>query len=406
MDGDDRSIARFTALSHATFHGYELSIPVFVVVWLDAFSVTAATLGLVLAAGFALVGIGGPPCGVLADRYGSKRLVLCSIGGMGLSFALIALSPNVLVLTLALIVWGAAASLYHPAGLSLISRGAEARGTVLGYHGAAGSVGTALGPSLALALLVVLDWRAVAFVFVLPALFAVALGLRIDVGEGDRPRTSDEAETVRADGGHVRSFLADSRSLLTGSFLVVFAIVMAYGIYYRGLTSFLPDVLSRLAIAEPVAVGGGTVDPAQAVYVGLLLVGVLGQYAGGRLTDRVASIERALVTTFLVLALASLAFVPAAGVGLVALAAVCAVIGFAMYVFAPMGQALIAETVPSDLHGLSYGYTYLGTFGVGAIGASLAGATLTYATWQALFALLTAVALVCAGIAGWLAIRS
>ena len=405
MDGDDRSIARFTALSHATFHGYELSIPVFVVVWLDAFSVTAATLGLVLAAGFALVGIGGPPCGVLADRYGSKRLVLCSIGGMGLSFALIALSPNVLVLTLALVVWGAAASLYHPAGLSLISRGAEARGTVLGYHGAAGSVGTAVGPSLALALLVVLDWRAVAFVFVLPALFAVALGLRIDLGEGDLGDSDATTTVATADGGHVRSFLDSSRTLLTGSFLVVFAIVMSYGIYYRGLTSFLPDVLSRLAIAEPVAVGGGTVDPAQAVYVGLLLVGVLGQYAGGRLTDRVASIERALVATFLVLALASLAFVPAAGMGIVALAAVCAVIGFAMYVFAPMGQALIAETVPSDLHGLSYGYTYFGTFGVGALGASLAGATLTYATWPALFGLLTAVAVVCAGIAGWLAVR-
>ncbi|WP_331233487.1 MFS transporter [Natronorarus salvus] len=405
MDGDDRSIARFTALSHATFHGYELSIPVFVVVWLDTFSVTAATLGLVLAAGFALVGIGGPPCGVLADRYGSKRLVLCSIGGMGLSFALIALSPNVLVLTFALVVWGAAASLYHPAGLSLISRGAEARGTVLGYHGAAGSVGTALGPSLALGLLVVLDWRSVAFAFVLPALFAVALGLWIDVGEGD-VREGDAGTTeATADGGHVRSFLDSSRSLLTGSFLVVFAVVMTYGIYYRGLTSFLPDVLSRLAIAEPVAVGGGTIDPAQAVYVGLLLVGVLGQYAGGRLTDRVASIERALVATFLVLALASLAFVPAAGMGIVALAAVCAVIGFAMYVFAPMGQALIAETVPADLHGLSYGYTYFGTFGVGALGASLAGATLTYATWPALFGLLTAVAVVCAAIAGWLAVR-
>ncbi|WP_290813560.1 MFS transporter, partial [Halovivax sp.] len=143
MRRNDRAIARFTMIGHATFHSYELAIPLFVVVWLDVFDVSPAVLGTVVAVGYGLVGVGALPSGALADAYGSKRLVVLSMAGMGAGFALVALAPTIWILALALVCWGAAASLYHPAGLSLITRGAERRGTVLAYHGVAGNVGTA-----------------------------------------------------------------------------------------------------------------------------------------------------------------------------------------------------------------------------------------------------------------------
>jgi len=40
MDRNDRALTAFTMLGHATFHTYELVVPIFVVVWLDAFSTT------------------------------------------------------------------------------------------------------------------------------------------------------------------------------------------------------------------------------------------------------------------------------------------------------------------------------------------------------------------------------
>ena len=128
MDGNDRRIAAFTSLGHATFHTYELSIPVFVAIWLGAFDVSPALLGTVVAVGYGLVGVGAPVSGVLADAFGSKRLVLVSLGGMGAGFLALAVAPSVPAIGLALGVWGVAASLYHPAGLSLISRGARRRG--------------------------------------------------------------------------------------------------------------------------------------------------------------------------------------------------------------------------------------------------------------------------------------
>jgi len=407
MDGNDRQIAAFTALGHATFHTYELSIPVFVAIWLSAFDVSPALLGTVVAVGYGLVGLGAPVSGVLADAFGSKRLVLISLGGMGVGFLAIAVAPSVLAVGLALVVWGAAASLYHPAGLSLISRGARRRGPTLAYHGAAGNVGTALGPLAAIVLLSFLEWRAVALALVVPAAVAVlaGLGLRFDehaaVADGDGSSAHEGSGPPTLD---PRTLLRDTRAVFTGAFLVVFTVYLLYGVYYRGVFTFMPDVLSSLPLFPTTTLFGRPVEPGQYVYAGLLMVGAVGQYAGGWLSE-VVPLERALVGVFAVVAVASVAFLPAAGAGVPALLVVCAVIGFAVYVFVPLGQALIAGHAPAAVHGLTFGYTYLAFFGVGALGASLAGVVLAYASTAALFGVLAGFAVCCALLSAWLAIQ-
>lgn len=51
MDKNDRSLTVFTMLGHMVFHTYELAIPIFVVIWLDVFSVAAAVIGLIVGIG-------------------------------------------------------------------------------------------------------------------------------------------------------------------------------------------------------------------------------------------------------------------------------------------------------------------------------------------------------------------
>ena len=411
LDENDRAITVFTALAHGVFHTYELSIPIFIVIWLDVFDVSAAVLGLVVGLGYGLIGVGAVPSGVLADRYGSRRLIVVSVVGMGGGFLALSVSPSVWTLALAIVVWGAAASIYHPAGLSLISRGARERGTVFAYHGVGGNVGTALGPLLAALALVFLDWRLVAVLLVVPAVAVVVLGSTIEF-ETDRY----EEETV-ADGGEVEdegesgseaddeadasltlgSFLADSRKLFTLGFALTFVVVMLYGTYYRGLLTFLPDMIADLPGFEPFTVMGQTAEPGQYVYSGLLMIGILGQYAGGRVTDLVRT-EYALFSTLAVLSAMAFAFLPVASVGVAPFLVLCAVLGFCLYATAPIYQVVIAEYAASDVHGLSYGYTYLGMFGVGAAGAAIAGGLLTYADSAALFLTLGSVALVAAAL--------
>lgn len=289
MNRNDEAITIFTALGHATLHTYELSIPIFVVAWLQTFDVSAALLGLVVGAGYALLGIGAVPSGILSDRYGSKRLVVVSILGMGGGFLVVSIAPNVTVLTFALLLWGTAASIYHPAGLSLLTRGTHERGTALGYHGAAGNIGTAIGPLVAAVLLTVLNWRIVAALFILPAVLGGLVAARVDFDENAALRATGESATV-PDGGpeqDIRSFsglLTHSRTLFTGGFVLVLLIEVFYGLYYRGTLTFLPEILSGFSAFTSISTFDVAIRPGQYVYVSMLLVGGISQYIGGTLS--------------------------------------------------------------------------------------------------------------------------
>ncbi|MFW6318064.1 MAG: MFS transporter, partial [Halorubrum sp.] len=83
MKANDRALVRFTALAHGMFHTYELSIPLFVGIWMAEFGVSAAVIGTVVSVGYGIIGVGAPVSGVLSDRFSSRRLIVLSIAGMG-----------------------------------------------------------------------------------------------------------------------------------------------------------------------------------------------------------------------------------------------------------------------------------------------------------------------------------
>jgi MFS family permease len=91
--------------------------------------------------------------------------------------------------------------------------------------------------------------------------------------------------------------------------------------------------------------------------------------------------------------------------GLGPLVVVAALVGFFLFVVQPFYQATVAEYTPAGARGLSYGYTYLGVFGVGALGGAVAGGVLTYANETALFVVLAGFAGVAALLGGVLYAR-
>jgi MFS family permease len=460
VNRNDRAITGLVMLAHSLVHTYELAFPVLIPIWLAAFDTTAALVGLSVTIGLSLFGIGSLPAGVLADRRGSKPLIVACLVGMGASFLLLSVSPNLVVLTLALVLWGVAASVYHPAGLSLITKGVEERGNAFAYHGTAGNVGTAAGPLLTTVLLFALggDWRVVVVVLAIPALVGAIVAVRIDVEEsaalsatatdggtpiddgdgsdggdggndgddGDSEQGSDEATSddndsreIGDDGGDADSeptsrgdpgvesladFLSTSKVLLASAFTLVFAVVMLSGLYYRGVLTFLPTLLSGFDAIRPIDLLGRTINPSRLIFTGLLAVGVAGQFVGGKLTDRMP-LELGLCVGYVALALVALGYVPAANAGLLSLLALSAVLGFFLFFVQPFYQATVADYTPPEARGLSYGYTYLGVFGVGALGASVAGGVLTFFSQFVLFVVLAAFALAASGLAAFLYAR-
>lgn len=430
MNRNDRSIVALVSLAHGMVHTYELSIPIFVSIWLVEFSavdlgftqvgVTTATLGVVVTAGYGLFGAGALPSGVLVDRVGSRRLIRACLFGMAASFLLLAVAPGLVAVTLALLVWGIAASVYHPAGLALLSKGVEERGTGFAYHGIAGNIGQGGGPLVTTLLLLFLDWTLVAALLAVPALVAGLYASRAEFDETAAVTPStDGGEDASVDGGSkatsgvdsLADFRTESLRLFTGGFVLVFVVALCSGLYYRGFLTFLPGVLSSVPGFEPFplsavlpaelarAIGGGSqlVRPERYFYAGLLVVGVFGQYAGGKLSDRI-DVEKGIVGGFGMLALLALVFLPVADTGVAPLVVLGAVIGFFLFFVQPFYQATVAEYSPADARGLSYGYTYLGVFGVGALGGTVAGVVLTYAAPAELFVVLAGIAVVATGL--------
>jgi MFS family permease len=428
VNPNDRSIVGLLMLAHGMVHTYELSIPIFVTIWLAEFDVialagfevgvTQATLGLVVTAGYGLFGLGALPGGILVDRFGSRRLIAGCLFGMGGSFLLLGVASDLVVVAVSLLLWGLAASVYHPAGLTLISKGVRARGTGFAYHGAAGNVGIGLGPLLTAVLLLVFDWTAVATALAVPAVLAGLYALRAEFDE------TAAVEGVGTDGGDPRAeegvdslseFVTESRLLFAGAFVIVFVVVMANGLFYRGVLTFLPNLLDGLPGFDPVPVAafvpgieagaGRTLRPERYFYAGLLLVGVAGQYLGGKLTDHVPP-AYGIAGVFGLLAVLSLSFLPVAALGIGPLFAFGAVFAVALFAAQPLYQATVADHTPPGTRGLSYGYTYLGSFGVGALGGAVAGAVLTYADAGALFGVLAGFALVGSAAAVYLVVRN
>lgn len=358
------------------------------VAWSEEFAVTPATLGIIVGVGYALFGLGALPGGILADRIGSRPLIIGCLVGMSGGFLAMAFLPGLVGIAVGLVIWGASASVYHPSGLSLITKGVDKRGRALGYHGIAGNIGIGGGPLAAAVLLIFVDWRVVAALLALPALVAAAFAFRLEFAE---PVATDGGEGTGGQG-----FVAESRALFASGFAIALVVAMASGLYYRGILTFLPEILS-----EPIDFDLGTgIEASHYVYSALLAVGVAGQYVGGRLAER--DTEKRMALGYGVLAVMALLFIPVLDARF-ALVGVSLVLGFFLFVVQPLYQNAIARHTPENTRGVSYGYTYLGVFGVGALGAIIAGTVLEYSTQGMLFVVLALIAAVGSGAAVYLA---
>jgi MFS family permease len=358
--------------------------------------------------GYGLMGIGALPSGVLTDTYGSRLMIVSCLAGMGSSFLVLSAASGLLGISVALALWGAAASLYHPAGLSLLSKGVTVQGQAFGIHGMGGNAGIALGPLVTALLLLTLDWQLVTALLAIPALVTAAYGLSRDFEESVSSTANPELVSnpeVGADGSNetgpeiseetlkekMSAFRGDTGRLFTVGFVMVFLAVMCNGLFYRGILTFLPELLDdflRNSGFSSMSLGGGDLESelnlGRYLYSGLLMIGIMGQYTGGRIVDRFP-LEWSFATILGILAIIAVAFVPAAMLGVAPLLVVSAVLGFTMFSVQPISQATVASYSPSDLRGLSYGFTYLAVFGIGALGASITGVVLTYGTVSTTF---------------------
>lgn len=386
-----REILRLILLiscAHAMVHVYEFSFPSVELLVQEELGVDATSIG-VLATAWALpFGLGAVAAGWLADRFGPKRILVIYLFGCGLMSAAAAVAPSYWTLLGALLLMGSFASLYHPAGLSLISHvtTSKNRGMALGYHGVLGSAGIAGGPLVAAIVLNWTSWRLLYWWLLLPGL---VLGLLLWKGLQEVDRHTERAKEGEGDSG----------GRLGLSFALLCVITAQYGFIYRAFATFLPRYLDAVGFETAGVLGwsAGLREESLRNYLaaGVLAIGIAGQFWAGHLAGRFR-LEPLLVA---VLA-CNVPFLIWMGQAdhwqrLVATGG----FAFVHFMMQPVGNCLIAKHSPSRRRSLGYGISFLLSFGLGSTGGAFAGWIEDRFGILALYPALAAVALLAASIA-------
>jgi len=345
------------AFIHGLVHGNILSIPVFLALaWSGEFHLDPISQGGLAALAYVGFGASSVPFGRLADRGRAMEILSLCVAGIAASMAAVSLSPTLPALAVSLAALGVASGAYHPTGLAFISRHVPEQGRGMGWHGMGGSLGIAMGPAATGALIAVgVPWRSAAALLALPAIVAfVFLWVQ-------RPA----ADTSSRAPPQVREAL---RSLVTPAFLPVLLVYMLAGIPYWGSLTFLPGIVGA------------------ASYAVLLGLGAAGQVVSGHLADR----SRPARTLFAMSAVAAAVLATLATGVLWILVAGAWGFGFLLFSLEPLQNTLVTRAVPPESRGLAFGFTFLSVFGIGSVGAVIAGALLAANQRAALFLILAA----------------
>jgi len=112
-------------------------------------ALAAETYGVFATAWALMQFVFSPLLGVLSDRFGRRRVLLISLGGLGLDYILMALAPNLAWLFVGRVISGITAATYSTAAAYIADvTPPEKRAAAFGYVGAAWGAGFVLGPSL------------------------------------------------------------------------------------------------------------------------------------------------------------------------------------------------------------------------------------------------------------------
>jgi MFS transporter, FSR family, fosmidomycin resistance protein len=347
--------------AHALVHTFELALPAVEQMIGDEYGVgksATGTLGMVWRLPF---GLGAVLAGFLADRYGSRPLLIVYLVGCSATAVLARWAPTFNVLFLVMLAMGCFASIYHPAGLSLISRETtpETRGSALGLHGIIGSLGIAGAPFGAMLLFSSgnLGWRDYYLILTVPAMLIAA---RLLV---DELRHRKDARLAPAPSA---ADVIPEEAICWSRYLILVAAGALSGFVYGAFMHFLPRYLDTAGLRPE------DWTPASfrnALAAGVLACGAVGQGIAGRLC-RPGRLELLLVLVLFgnVPPLLWMAF--AEGPSRFVAACVLAVIHFMNQ---PVYNSLIAQHIPASRRSLGYGFSNMMCFGIGAFGPYFAG---------------------------------
>ncbi|MWV65766.1 MFS transporter [Halorubrum sp. JWXQ-INN 858] len=337
------------------------------------FRVSNTAIGVALSGMWLAYGLAQFPSGLLADRYGERRVILVAVGGTTVMSLLLAFAPVFPAFVMAAVLLGLVAGLHYAVATTLLSRTFDDLGTAIGLHSVGGPLAGLVAPVAAAWIGVRYGWR--------PAIaLSAAVGVPVFLlfvwrVRPTEPRRPDQPMRERLRLGPLVELLSRPSILLP----LFVAMIGTYVV--QGLMSFLPTFLVDFRGYSPAFAGG--------VFSAFFVVRAGAQVTLGGLSDRLGR-DAAIGTAMLSGALGTAGFVLVDGLAGVAIGVLLA--GFGSSFFAAIDPRFM-DALGDAERGAGFGlvrtaYTVIGSAGSVGVGlaADLFGWGVSFSILAALFA--------------------
>lgn len=354
MKNDRKLILGITTVSHMSVHSLMLIFPTIMLVLTYEFSTGLAMLGVIASLSTFMFGLGALPTGILEKKMGCSSLLMLYQFGTVISSLIIASSQNLFILTVGLILTGLFSSIYHPVGLTIISRNIEKISKGMAIHGMGGSFGLALGPLIAAVCTDTFSWR---FAYItISILNFILLIITFIYSKRWNIQTNQNIETEIPINQTNKSALK-----------YYFAVSVLMGFAFTGFTTYLP---THFAVETRTIFSSFSDTMRGGIFTTLvLLCGIFGQSMGGWAGEKY-SLSKYLflivlfnIPFFVLLGLVS-------GYWLIGTALLLGIIHFN---WQPVGNSFIAKYTHSTQRGLGYGINFFLNISIGSFAAAVGG---------------------------------
>ena len=331
------------------------------------FAVSKGAVGLALSGMWAAYAVTQFPSGVLADRFGERRVILLAIGLTGAASVLLAAAPSYAVFAVTAVVLGAGAGLHYTVATSFLARHFDQVGRAIGIHVTGGPIAGLVAPVAAAAVGVRYGFRPALLLGAAVAIPVFVLFLhRIKPTPPARPETTMRS---RFEVGPLRTLLSRRE--------IQYTTVMAIGgaFCWQATASFLPAFL--------IGYHGQSAATASVLFSAYFVVHGVSQPLLGTLSDRFGR-DLIAVTAFGTGIVGYGALV--VGTGIAVLLAV-PLVGVAMSWGAPV-QSRFMDVLSADERAAGFGLVRTVYMTIGALGSVVVGGLSDIAGWSVAFGLL------------------
>ena len=355
MNRTEKIILSITGGSHLSVHALMLALPSLIPIFISEFNIGIDVLGFVVTVSAFMFGIGAIPSGWMESRIGGKTLLVIYLFGSSFSALFISLSNSFNVLVFGLGLLGLTSSIYHPAGLTLISNRIHHITKGMAVHGVFGSTGSAVGPVLATTLALFISWRAS---YATLGLFNLALGIASILLI---PSTKDN-EHVEI----INTKKKDNKTNRT-ALLYFYITNLIMGFVYYGFTTFMPIHFSEntkdLLPFIPDTMKAG-------VFPSFVFIsGIIGQIIGGKLGSH---FNRVRILPYIIAM--NIPFLLLMGNSKGIMLVFCSLcLGMTYFSSQPICNTIIADLTNSNNRGIGYGINFFLSMGIGSLAAMLGG---------------------------------